>query len=415
MMEAGRKSALLDLWMKTPNQVLTTILIGNNLVNILASSLATGLSYDYMQTLGYGESDSLAIGVAVGVMTLVILIFGEVAPKTFAKHNPERLIPLFIFVYILYYILLPLTIILVYISRLIVFIGRGKFHHDGPLVTEEDLEWMIRRGTQEKSLDNEVGKIMTGALDLDDTVAREIMVPRTKMVMFEVEDSLDEIWAIHKEHNFSRYPIYEETPDTVVGIFYMKDLLTYIREPQNKPFSLKRLMRPDPYFIPETKNVGEILAELKRRKLIIGIVIDEFGGLSGMLTLEDILEEMVGEIYDEYDDDELPLLEERQNCFRLQAELALEDLQQHLHLQPGFPEDRSYDTVGGLLMDLAGKIPQAGEVIVWPKNGNGEDADEYDDLSPSPQLHFTVISAEETRINEIRLELHYPDKENATE
>jgi len=409
MMEAGKKSALLDLWLKSPNQVLTAILIGNNIVNILASSLATGISYDYMHSLGFAQRDSLAIGIAVGVMTLVILIFGEVVPKTFAKHNAERLIPIFIITYLVYYVFWPLTKVLVYLSRLMVYLGGGKFHHDGPLVTEEELEWMIRRGTQDKSLDNEVGKMLTGALDLDDTIAREIMVPRTKMVMFEVGDSLDEIWAIHKEHNFSRYPVYEETPDKVVGIFYVKDLLTFMREPQNRPFSLKLLMRPDPYFIPESKNVGEILTELKRRKLIIGIVIDEFGGLSGMLTLEDILEEMVGEICDEYDEDELPLLEEKQNCFRLQAELALEDLQQHLNLHPGFPEERGYDTVGGLLMDLAGKIPQAGEVIIWPKAGNGDNEDEDENMPPSPQLRFTVISAEETRINEVRLELHYPN------
>jgi CBS domain containing-hemolysin-like protein len=263
---------------------------------------------------------------------------------------------------------------------------------------------MIRRGTQEKSLGHEVGNMLAGALDLEDTVAREIMVPRTKQIMFEVNETLEEIWEQHREHNYSRYPVYDEIPDKIIGIFYIKDLLYYLVDPDGKAFHIRNLMRTDLYFVPESKNVREILTELKRRQIGMAIVVDEFGGVSGVISMEDIIEEMVGEIYDEFDEPEQDFVEEAPGRFRLQAQYLLTDLETHLPFKPGFPLDRGYDTVGGFLMDLAGKVPQPGEMFTWPKTPSGAYADN-DVADQKPVLAFTVLSASETRIDTVQMEL----------
>jgi CBS domain containing-hemolysin-like protein len=404
LLDGGKRSPLLKLWLTNPNHVLTTILIGNNVVNILASSLATKFSYHQFQRIGMSDVDSIAVAAAVGVMTLIILVFGEVVPKTYAKHNAEKVIPFFAVTYVLYYPFWLLTNLLVYISRVVVWLGGGKFSHEGPLVTEEDLEWMIRRGTLEKSLGHEVGNMLTGALDMEDTVAREIMVPRTKLIMFEANETLEEIWEQHREHNYSRYPVYDEIPDKIIGIFYIKDLLYYLVDPDGKTFHIRNLMRTDLYFVPESKNVREILTELKRRQIGMTIVVDEFGGVSGIISMEDIIEEMVGEIYDEFDEPAQDFVEESPGRFRVQAQYLLADLEMHLPFKPVFPLDKGYDTVGGLLMDLAGKVPQPGEMFTWPKPPSGF-VSENDGANPKPLLAFTVLSASETRIDAVQMEL----------
>ena len=403
LLDGGRKSRLLSLWLTKPNDVLTAVLIANNIVNILAASLATAFSQQQLLRLGLGDRESLAVGLTVGIMTLIILVFGEVVPKTFAKHNAEKLIPFFSLISGLYYLFLPLTRVLVFISGGVVWLSGGKFSHQGPLVTEEDLEWMILRGHKENVLHKEISSMLTGALDLEDTVAREIMMPRTKMVMFEVNETLEEVWEQHREHNYSRYPVYDEVPDKIIGIFYIKDLLYYLIDPAGKTFSLRELMRTDLYFVPESKNVREILTELKTKQIGMAIVVDEFGGVAGMVALEDILEEMVGEIYDEYDEPSHHFIEERPGCFRIQSQYLLADLEEHLHVKTGLPLDRGYDTVGGLLMDLAGRVPLQGEVFTWPKNAIESSSDSGD--SVAPQLSFTILSATETTINTVRMEI----------
>ncbi len=425
LLENGVTSSLLKLWLRRPNQVLSTILIGNNIVNILASSLATDLSHDLLMQAGYGATEGAGIALAVGVMTLLILIFGEVVPKTIANQYPEKLFPIFRISFLLFYLAWPFSKGLVLISRFIVWLGGGKLKsHEGPLVTGEDLEFMIRRGTEEKSLDEGVGKILAGALDLEDTQAKEIMVPRTDMVMFDTEDTLEDAWSEIQESQFSRYPIYEETPDQVVGIVYVKDLLNHLKDGKGN-FLLSDTMRSDIYFIPETKTVDELLAELKQRKISMGIVVDEYGGTAGMITMEDILEEMVGEIYDEYDEDEPPLVQTHPHTYRVKALFPLEDLEDALPLRIRFPEDADYETVGGLLMDLSGKVPAPGEVILWPDPEEGLEenailAFEPNDLVDEsydipPVLRFTVLSATETRIDNVRLEiLNHPDALVAT-
>lgn len=403
LLDSGRKSALLGLWLKKPNEVLTTVLISNNIVNILAASLATAFSQQQLLRMGFSDREGFAVGLSVGVMTLVILVFGEVVPKTFAKHNAEKLIPFFSITFALYYFFLPLTRVLVYISGGVAWLSGGKFKHHGPLVTEEELEWMIQRGHKEKVLHKEISRMLAGALDLENTVAREIMVPRTKMVMFEAGETLEEIWEQHREHNYSRYPVYEEIPDKIIGIFYIKDLLYFLFDPAGKTFSLRELMRPDLFFVPESKNVREVLTELKTKQIGMGIVVDEFGGVAGMVALEDVLEEMVGEIYDEYDEPAHRFIEEKPGCFRIEAQYLLDDLEQHLHGKARFPLDRGYDTVGGLLMDLAGRVPLPGEVFTWPKNASepGNDTDE----TVAPQLSFTILAATETTIGAVRMEI----------
>lgn len=405
LIDSGKKSALLNLWLAKPNDVLTTILIANNIVNILASSLATQFTYQQLRTVGFSDAESVAVAIAVGAMTLIILIFGEVAPKTYAKNNAEKVVPLMAVTYFLYYPLWPFMKVLVYISRIVVWSTGGKFSHEGPLVTEEDLEWMIRRGTEEKSLGHEVGNMLAGALDLEDTMAREIMVPRTKMIMLEVNETLEEVWEQHQENSYSRYPVYDEIPDKIIGIFYIKDLLYYLMNHNGKKFNIRDMMRTDVYFIPESKNVREVMTELQRRHIGIGIVVDEFGGVSGIVSLEDVIEEMVGEIYDEYDEPSQDFIEENPGVFKVEAPYLLGDLQTHLAFDAEFPFDKGYDTVGGFVMDLAGKVPKPGETFIWPKPASGANGAESGSDNEKPLLSFTVLEASETKIDCVRIEI----------
>ena len=239
--------------------------------------------------------------------------------------------------------------------------------------------------------------------------------PNEVFLMFEAGDTLEEVWEHHREHNYSRYPVYDEVPDKIIGIFYIKDLLYFLVDPAGKSFSLREMMRTDPFVVPETKNVREILTELKTRQVGVAIVIDEFGGVAGMVALEDVLEEMVGEIYDEYDEPEQQFIEEKPGRFRIKAQYLLTDLQEHLNDTVLFPLERGYDTVGGLLMDLAGRVPQQGEVFTWPKTIDESD----DDNKPTkPLLYFTVLYATETTIDTVRMEIiqpRTPETEGASE
>ncbi len=187
-------------------------------------------------------------------------------------------------------------------------------------------------------------------------------------------------------------------------------LLYFLIDPAGKAFSLRELMRTDLYFVPESKNVREILTELKTKQIGMGIVLDEFGGVAGMVALEDVLEEMVGEIYDEYDKPAQQFVEEKPGCFRIEAQYLLTDLEEQLHDKTKLPLDRGYDTVGGLLMDLAGRVPQAGEVFTWPKSAIEPGND--DDEPIAPQISFTILAATETTIDTVRMEILQDDPDD---
>jgi len=380
----------LQRWQTHPNLVLSSILVGNNLVNILASSLATDLAMRTMQMLGVADGATAAIGLAVGVMTLLILVFGEVLPKTWARHNAEKVVGVLPILAAFYWISWPLSKLLSLTTQGLVQLSGGSLNANGPTVTEEEIEFMIQRSTEEGSLGAEKEAMLSGVFDLDETMAKEIMVARTDLLGFEDTMSLDEVLEAIDARGFSRYPVYQENLDNVIGVFYARDLIPYLHSLDRKPFKLRDFVRP-PYFVPMTKLLDQLLQEFRRDKVHIAIVVDEYGGTAGVVTLEDVIEEMVGEIYDEFDRAEHLVIRDADGSFRVRGKLSIDDLAEELDMD--LPEDLEVDSVGGLLMFLAGNVPQKGEELAWDVP-----------LKDGPKrLKFTVLDANQVRVRMVRL------------
>jgi len=384
--------AYLERWRRQPNLVLSSILVGNNLVNILASSLATDLAMKGLRLLEVPDGASFAIGLAVGVMTLLILVFGEVLPKTWAKHNAEKVAGVLPLLVLFYYLSWPISKLLSLTTRGLVQLGGGSLSADGPTVTEEEIEFMIQKGTEEGSLDADKEAMLSGVFDLDETMAKEIMVARTDLVGFEAGASLDEVLETIDRAGFSRYPVFQENLDNIVGVFYARDLIPYLHLKDCEPFALRDFVRP-PYFVPMTKLLDQLLKEFRRDKVHIAIVVDEYGGTAGVVTLEDVIEEMVGEIYDEFDRAEHLFIRDGDGSFRVRAKLSIDDLAEELNMD--LPEDLEVDSVGGLMMFLAGHVPEKGQELAWdlPLTEGGK------------RFLFTVLDANQVRVRMVRLRI----------
>lgn len=374
--EDGKLPKTLRMWLDAPNHVLTGILIGNNLVNITASALATDLS----NRLFEGSGGAGPLSVAIGVMTLLILIVGEVVPKTFAKHHPEKylvFLPVVRFTLFVFY--LP-TRALVYITHHVVgWFGGGL---DSELrVTEEDIENMVRIGKQDGSIDPEQTRLLTGVLEMDEKIARDIMVPRTNMVAFSSTATVDEIVASMSEVGHSRYPVYDETPDHVVGVLYVKDLLAAVAEKGSKNVAIKPLLRKA-LLRPDSLNIQQLLVDMKADRVHMAVLVSEYGGIEGLVTLEDIVEEVFGPIYDEHDGAEA-IRELKSQSWHLDGGVSLGDLKKDLDIV--LEEDEDYNTVAGLLMKAASKVPTPG--FVHQQEG----------------WRFEVLRSDETRVLEVAL------------
>lgn len=349
------KSRILRLWLKYPNRVLTTILVGNNIVNTLATALATVLAEHYF--------GNLAITIATFSMTLALLVFGEVTPKTFAKHNSEIVAPVaMVFLLPFYYVFFPVVMALTWMASHLVRIGGGKAHAHGPAATEEDIEFMIRLGHQEGVLHRDEGELLESVMEFGDTVTREVMVPRTEICSFDKQTNLQDVVSAFDEHGHSRWPVYEENIDNIVGILYAKDMLSLLLKGERAEPTISDLMRPA-LFVPETMKIGSLLKEFRHGKAHLAIVADEYGGTAGIVTLEDVLEELVGEIRDEYDGpgdvSEIQKINEGQ--YRAPGKANISDVSEHLNIE--FPENSSYDSLGGFLGDTLDKMPENGEKI----------------------------------------------------
>jgi len=348
----AKNSKYFMLWMKHPNKMLNTILIGNNVVNIFASVLAGDVANKL--------SGSSQLAVTTSVMTILILFFGEITPKTFAKHNSEKISHFSIKILaLLYYAFYPLTYTINVFVKLVIKLMGGEIDKEYPLITEDELEFMINAGEKEGILEDDTKEMMHNILDINDIAVREIMVPRTEMTSIALKSSPDEILELISETEFSRIPVYEKDLDNVVGILYVKDMIKYMKNDLTQ-ISLKSIIRKA-YFVPETKNIYELFKEFKQHRIHLAIVIDEYGGVAGLVTMEDILEEIVGEIRDEYDvKEEDEFVKINDNTYIVDAGMDLDDFCENLSIKK--TEDmEEYETVGGLVFDLAGRIPNIGD------------------------------------------------------
>ncbi len=350
--EGGKNAKYFYLWMKHPNKMLNTILIGNNVVNIFASVLAGSVANKI--------SGSSQIAIVTTIMTILILFFGEITPKTFAKHNAEKIACIYIRILaLLYYAFYPFTYIINVFVKLVIKIMGGEIDKEQPLITEKELEFMINVGEEEGILEDETKEMMHNVMDIKDILVKEIMVPRTEMVSLSVNSSIDDVFKVIDEYEYSRIPVYENDLDHIVGILYVKDLIKHTRNGIDG-IRLKDILR-EALFVPETKNIYDLFKEFQSKRVHLAIVIDEYGGVAGIVTMEDILEEIVGEIRDEYDlAEEDEFIKISDSVFMVDAGMDLDDFCDNLGIEKT-EEMNEYETVAGLVYDLADKIPSEGD------------------------------------------------------
>lgn len=363
----------LRLWQRNHAAVLTTILVGNTFVNVTAGALAAEIAADYF--------DDTGVSIAVGVLTVVLLIVGEIVPKTLARAYTERLaIPVVNAIAVVHYAIYPLTWALTQVIRWVIQLLGGQLRPNQP-ITEEDIEYVISLSRRQGEIDVEKQRMLTSILEFTDTTAREIMVPRTDVTAIAVDTPLEEVIRVCVETEFSRIPVYEDSIDKIVGVFYAKDLIGEIR-PDQRPNYVREKMRP-PVFVPESKKISELLKQFQQERVHLAIVVNEFGGTEGIVTLEDVIEEVLGEIRDEYDEEERLLVPLPGGGYLADAKVSIDDLREVL--QVPFPDEREYETLGGFLMEAAGQVPDAG----WQHEHHG--------------YRFTVTQAEENRVVKVRI------------
>ena len=357
MIEEDKKAKHLVLWLEHPNKGLNTILIGNNIVNILGSVLAT----DFAAKL-FGDSQIAAV---TGIMTLLVLFFGEITPKTFAKHNAAALAPYVIRILkVPYFIFYPFSYGINKLVKWMIKITGGKLDKANHRITEDELEFYISESEKEGILENGKSRMLQNIFDISEIYVKEIMVPRTDMVAIDISDPIDSYMEKILASEFSRIPVYEETVDKIIGILYVKDLLRFVNE-DHAVVDLRKVLRK-PYFVPETKKIDSMLSEFQRTRNHMAIVIDEYGGVDGIVTLEDILEEIVGEIWDEYDTEEHEGTQISEDTFIVDVRMDIDDFCEKFAIEK--TEDmEEYETVGGLIFDIAEKIPEIGEQYKYDK------------------------------------------------
>jgi putative hemolysin len=335
--------------LEQPHELLVTLLVGITLINIGASALAAAVAERLLGPWG--------LPVSIVAMVFLLSLFGEVLPMTLAVEHPERFIawvnrP----VTWLSIVVAPIRMILGGFTALTLRLVGSERRDDAPEITEEELRTMVDVGAREGLVERTEREMIHRVFDLEDTMVREVMVPRPDMFCLEVGAPPDRILDLLRENLHSRVPAYEGTIDQIVGVLYTKELLPYLRGLPPE-FDLRMHLHP-PYFIPESKRADALLREFQAKKLHLAIVVDEYGGTAGLVTLEDLLEELVGEIRDEYDEDERLIQRVTPRTFRVSGRLPIDELNAATGLQV---PNEAFDTVGGWVLDLFGRVPHKGE------------------------------------------------------
>ncbi len=353
--ESKTKGEMLKFWLKKPNELLTALLIGNNIVNILGSSIATMVAINFL------GNNSKAIGIATATMTIILLIFGEITPKVIAKAYSTKISGAVIeFVFFLSKILLPISILLMSISKVIVKIFGTDLNNIGLIITEEEIKSVVSVGEEEGVIEEEEKKMIHSIFEFTDTTVKEIMIPRTTVYAVEASKTLNEVWEEMIGNGYSRIPVYEEKIDNIIGVLYLKDIFNVIRERQLDK-AVKYLIR-EAYFVPETKPLFEMLEEFKKNQIHMAIVLDEYGGTSGIITIEDLIEEIVGDINDEFDgehDEEIRKVAD--NKYIIDAMLSIDRINEEIGLN--IPVSEDYDSLGGYIYSALGRVPLEKDIV----------------------------------------------------
>ena len=328
---------------ESPERLLITILIGNNIVNIAAASIATAIAIQRFGDFG--------VGIATGFVVIVLLVFGEIGPKIYASRASDSfaltVAPIILFLSRL------LSPVIWLVKRVSPSLGIGKEIGE-PVVTEEEIKEWIDVGKEEGTIEQGEQDMLYSVLEFGDTTAREIMTPRIDVILMEDTVSFEEAIRIFNDTGFSRIPVYHEQIDNITGILNVKDVFSAMVS-RRKDSAIKEVMY-DPMFVPETQKIDDLLKELQVHRVQMAVVIDEYSSFVGIVTVEDILEELVGDIMDEFDKEEPEVQELAPGVYVVDAQMWVEDINDRIGLE--LPTDESYETVGGLIIDRLGHLPK---------------------------------------------------------
>lgn len=388
--EEGRpNAALIRKLTDDPQKMLSAILIGNNIVNLTASSLTTIMVTRITAILGLASKSATAIGIATGILTLIILVFGEITPKSIATRSSERICFFYIKpIYWMTVIFTPLIFIVNKISFGFMKLFGMRYTGKERVMTENELLTIIDVSHEEGVLESEEKEMINNVVDFGDSLAKDIMVPRIDMVSVPSVISYDDLKKTFKRDMYSRLPVYEESKDNVVGIVTLKDFFNY--EGTKEDFKLSDLLR-EPYFTYEYQKTSDLLIQMRENSINISIVLDEYGSTAGIITLEDLIEEIVGEIRDEYDDDEEdPIQKLSTSEYLVDGSTRLDDINEVFGCNI---ESDDYDSIAGHMINVLEHIPCEGEEIT----------EDY--------IRFVIDKMDKNRIDKIHVYLTTPEKD----
>lgn len=358
LIEQSQRYRTLAYWIDEPGKVLTTILVFNNTVNIFASALATELATRWFA--------SSAVGIATGVTTFLVLIFGEIIPKSFAKVHAERIAVVVmrvikVFCFSTWPVIWALSKFTDWVLR---SLGSGE-QEGKPPITEDELEFLVNVGEEHGVIENTKKQMISGVFGFDDKAVREIMTPRPDVVAIDINESFTAVVDKTISTGFSRLPVYEERIDNIVGLILAKDLLKASVVTQEKSMSIRSIMR-EPYFVPESNKVIHVFKQFKLNRNQLAVVIDEHGGISGVVTMEDILEEIVGDIQDEFDSEEEKIKQSGDGTYEVTGALSIDEFTEFFKLPEEVIEEQlqvEADTLAGLLTQVIREMPQVGQTV----------------------------------------------------
>jgi len=354
------------------NKLIGAILIGNNIVNVATSSIATIITTSRFSNAG--------LGISVGLTTLVILIFGEITPKNLALKNSES-ISLFVAPIILFLVRIftPILFILNNISNLLSALLGQRNDDKKPTITQDELKTIVDVSNQEGVLETDETEMIQNIFEFKDLTVDDIMIQRMDIVAISADMSYDEIIDVFKNRQLSRLPIYEDTIDDIIGVLYAKDL--FFTEQSKEDFDIKTVMR-EPVFVNEFVKISDFFKKMQQVKTHIAIVLDEYGGVAGIVTMEDLVESIVGDIYDEYDQQDEEVRKLKENIYVINGNSKLTEIQELLQVEL---VSKDYESLGGYLMDKMGKIPIQGDI--------------YEDEN----FKFVISSMDKNRINKVKV------------
>lgn len=380
--ESVKNAALVLKLVENPTKLLSTILIGNNIVNLSASSLTTSFAIGLAKKAGMTTMESAITGLATGILTILVIIFGEIVPKSFASMNSEKMALVYAKpIYTLANLFYPLSFLFDKLSGTLMSIFQ-KNGEERPAITENELRTILDLSHEEGVIETVERKMITNVVDFGDSLAKDVMVPKMDVEFASADLSYDELIECYSKEKYSRMPVFDDSRDNILGIVNLKDVFFY--HGAKEEFHITDIMR-EAYFTYEYKKISELFFEMKKDSITMAIVLDEYGSTSGILTMEDLIEEIVGDIRDEYDsneEDEITKIDDEN--YILLGIAKLDDIDEALGIKI---QSEEYDSIAGHIINLLGHFPDAGESA----------EDEY--------ARYTVIESSKTRIEKVKLHL----------